>query len=88
MLAFHNVKLIKSKKEMMSCSHALTIERESTQENQNEENQSTFFPTLAELKYGVLYFAGLCVLLTYISYLYKIFVNFFLFYLLKMKLEF
>ena len=41
----------------MSCSHALTIEQE-VQENQNQENQSSFFPTLTELKYGILYFAG------------------------------
>ena len=41
---------------MMSCSHALTIERETTETNNQE---SHFVPTVTELKYGILYFAGL-----------------------------
>ena len=40
----------------MSCSHALTIERETTETNNQE---SHFVPTVTELKYGILYFAGL-----------------------------
>ena len=46
---------------MISCSHALTIEREQTENNENH-----FVPTLTELKYGILYFAGLFVIVLFV----------------------